>query len=210
MWYQTYPYPIQSISDMSRFSVTWHRINECRTQMKLWDSDTTNVRCAFRRIVNVLYTEVHCITFHALILTQSVSCKPCHLQVRPCTRWHLSTRIITANDDVIKWKHFPRYWPFVEEIQRSPVNSPHKGQRRGALMFSLICAWIHGWVNHCEAGDLRRHRAHYDVIVMHRPVILPVKWDTYCYTAIPVQPIIDGWRCSILLVQVTYSRLLSQ
>ena len=48
----------------------------------------------------------------------------------------------------------------------SPVNSPHKGQWRGALMFSLICAWINGWVNNHEAGDLRRHRAHYDVTVI--------------------------------------------
>ena len=32
------------------------------------------------------------------------------------------------HDDVIKWKHFPRYWPFVRGIHRSPVNSPHKGQ----------------------------------------------------------------------------------
>ena len=42
----------------------------------------------------------------------------------------------------------------------------HKGQWRGTLMFSLICAWIIGWINNREAGDLRRHRAHYDVIVM--------------------------------------------
>ena len=48
----------------------------------------------------------------------------------------------------------------------SPVNSPQKGQWRGALMFSLICVWINGWVNNPEAGDLRRHRSHYDVIVM--------------------------------------------
>ena len=41
-----------------------------------------------------------------------------------------------------------------------------KGQWRGALMFSLICARINGWVNNGEAGYLRRHRAHYDVIVM--------------------------------------------
>ena len=47
-----------------------------------------------------------------------------------------------------------------------PVNSPHKGQWRGALMFSLICAWIIDWVNNREAGDLRRHRGHYDVSVM--------------------------------------------
>ena len=47
-----------------------------------------------------------------------------------------------------------------------PVNSPHKGQWCGALMFSLICTWINAWVNNPEALDLRRHRAHYDVIVM--------------------------------------------
>ena len=47
-----------------------------------------------------------------------------------------------------------------------PVNSPHKGQWRAALMFSLICAWINDWVNNREAGDLRRHRGHYDVTVM--------------------------------------------
>ena len=70
------------------------------------------------------------------------------------------------HDDVIKWKHFPCYWPFVRGIHRSPVNSPHKGQWRGALVFSLICTWLNGWVNNREAGDLRRHRAHYDVIVM--------------------------------------------
>ena len=66
-------------------------------------------------------------------------------------------------------KIFPRYWPFVWEIHRSPVNSPHKGQWRGALMFSLICVWTNGWVNNREAGDLRRHRYHYEVIVMNRP-----------------------------------------
>ena len=71
-----------------------------------------------------------------------------------------------VHDDVIKWKHFPRYWPFVRGIHRSPMNSPHKGQWRGALMLSLICVWINGWVNNREAGDLRRYRFNYDVNVM--------------------------------------------
>ena len=53
---------------------------------------------------------------------------------------------ICSNDEVIKWKPFTHYWPFVRGIHRSPVNSPHKGQWRGTLMFSLICAWINGWV----------------------------------------------------------------
>ena len=69
-------------------------------------------------------------------------------------------------DDVINWKHFPRYWPFVRGIHRYPMISPHRGQWRGALMCSLICVWINGWVNNREAGDLRHYRAHYDVTVM--------------------------------------------
>ena len=68
-------------------------------------------------------------------------------------------------DDVINWEHFPRYRPFERGIHRSPVDSPHKGQWRGALMISLIWAWIKVWVNNREAGDLRRHRASYDVAV---------------------------------------------
>ena len=82
------------------------------------------------------------------------------------TQWSSTS----AHDDVIKWKQFPRYWPFVRGIHRSPVNSPRKGQWRGALMFSLICVWINGWVNNREAGDSRRNHAHYDVIVMSRGI----------------------------------------
>ena len=35
------------------------------------------------------------------------------------------------------------------------------------LWCSFICAWINGWVNNREAGDLRRYLAHCDVIVMY-------------------------------------------
>ena len=76
--------------------------------------------------------------------------------------------LVTTHDDVIKWKHFPRYWPFVRGTHRPPVDSHHKGQGRGALMFSLICAWTNGWTNNRDAVDLRRHRAEYDVIIMHQ------------------------------------------
>ena len=84
-----------------------------------------------------------------------------------------------THDGVIKWKYFPRYWPFVRGIHRSPVNSRHKGQWRGALMFSLIHACINGWVNNHEAGDLRRNCAHYDVIIMwcdHRHRHFHTRW----------------------------------
>ena len=71
-----------------------------------------------------------------------------------------------VHDDVIKWKHFSRYWPFVQGIHRSPANSSHTGQWRRALIFSLIFAWINSWENSCEGVDLRHHCAHYDVTIM--------------------------------------------
>ena len=49
---------------------------------------------------------------------------------------------------------------------------PHKGQWRGTLMFCLICVWTNGWVNNRDAGDLRCHRAHYDILVKDFPVSL--------------------------------------
>ena len=66
--------------------------------------------------------------------------------------------------DVIKWKHFLRYWPFVRGIHRRPVNSPHTGQ--WCWCFFYMCTWINAWVNNGGVGDLRRHRVHYDVTVM--------------------------------------------
>ena len=62
-------------------------------------------------------------------------------------------RDIGITCDVIKWKHFPLNWRFFAGNSPVPVTSPHKCQRRGALMFSLICVWINGWVNNREAGE---------------------------------------------------------
>ena len=100
----------------------------------------------------------------------------------PATHSHQTSWL---HDDVIKWKHFPRNWPFVRGIHRSPVNSPHKGQWRGALMFTLICVWINDWVNNREAGDLRRYRAHCDVIVRAE-----------CYIA-------KSWMCRRVIYQIS-------
>ena len=72
----------------------------------------------------------------------------------------------SKHDDVIKRKNILRYWPFVRGIHGSSSNSPHKGQWRGALMFTLVCAGTNGWINNRDAGDLRRNSAHYDVTVV--------------------------------------------
>ena len=77
-------------------------------------------------------------------------------------RLNLLVIMITSSNG----KHFPRYLPFVRGIHRSPMNYTHKVQWRRALMFSLICAWTNGWLSCRDAGDLRRHCAHYDVTVM--------------------------------------------
>ena len=99
-----------------------------------------------------------------VFITLCVCCEGIHEDWMSC---------VTHEDDTW-WRHqmetFSALLPICA-IHRSPVNSPHKGQWRGALMFSLICARINGWVNNSEAGDLRRHCAHYDVIVMSRKLV---------------------------------------
>ena len=60
----------------------------------------------------------------------------------------------------------PHNWPIVRGIHESLVDSPHKGQWCGVLMFSLICTWTNGWANTQDAGDLRCRHAHCDVTVM--------------------------------------------
>ena len=67
-----------------------------------------------------------------------------HVSIRTSIHWAVR-HVTTRHDDVTKWKHFPRFY--------------------------FICSWINGWVNNREAGDLRRHRAHYDVIVIKRAVL---------------------------------------
>ena len=117
--------------------------------------------------------------------------------------WSKFTRMsfLYGHDDVIRWKHFPRYWPFVRGIHRSPVNSQHKGQWRGALMFSLICTWINGWVNNCEASDLRRHRAHYDVTIMVYSVEVATCTGTLFFKKLKQN---EDWP--ILALRLGYSR----
>ena len=85
-----------------------------------------------------------------------------------------------------------------------PVNSPHKGPWRGALMFSLICVWINGWANNRKAGDLRRYRAHYDVIVMRQHTIRPMKY-TRGYVVFKFGVVLSVIRGVFLLNEKSYS-----
>ena len=110
---------------------------------------------------------------------------------------------VMVHDDIIKKKHFPRYWPFVRGIHRSSVNSPHKGQWRGALKFSLIRAlnkWLSkqswGWWFETPSRSLWRHCNGYwrkALIGTYTGDIIPASY----YTC----------RCS-LFIFVTYIRLM--
>ena len=76
----------------------------------------------------------------------------------------------------------------MQGTHQSPVNSPHKGQWRKALMFSLICTWTNGWVNNRDAGDLRCYQPHYDVTVMRYWDICTVRTHIYSTITLKVKP----------------------
>ena len=109
-------------------------------------------------LVGQFLTEIVVVTFVGYIwgnhyLNIGTICDRCHTSDKLDRYWGTPGKVWTDSkvvtlrvfhDDVIIWKHFPRYW---RGIHRSPVNSPHEGQLRGALMLTLICARINGWVN---------------------------------------------------------------
>ena len=110
---------------MPRTEVFWIALNEFATVF----------RCS-------LYYNFGCILFNEPLLCLVTRLTKTGTRYPPLAI-HLPERyrlfgIGIPQDDVIKWKHFQRYWPFVRGIHRSPVNSPHKGQWRGVLMFVLI------------------------------------------------------------------------
>ena len=57
----------------------------------------------------------------------------------------------------------------------SPVTGEFPAQRPVMRSFDVFfdLGWINGWINNREAGDMRRHRAHYDVVVMNMDCLLP-------------------------------------
>ena len=87
-------------------------------------------------------------------------------------------------------------------IHRSPVNSPHKGQWRGALILSLICVWTNNWANDGDDGDLTHHRAHSDVTVVNYKVLWNVRKLTECGLFLDKVFPTDVWK-SLSLRRVT-------
>ena len=79
-------------------------------------------------------------------------------------------------------KHFPRHWPFVRGIHRSPMNSRTKPNDAELWCFLWFAPWINGWVKNREASDLGRHRAHYYVIVVIKSMLFVIFRRSKIYT----------------------------
>ena len=97
--------------------------------------------------------------------------------------------------DVSWWRHqmetFSALLALCEGVHWSPVDSPYKGQWRGALMSSVICAWTNGSAsNDRDPGDLRRHHAHYDVTVMWWIEVQVAAWNV-----LRMRTETGGWWC---------------
>ena len=88
-----------------------------------------------------------------------------------------------------------------------PGEFPHKGQWRGTLMFSLICAWINGWVNNGKAGDLRRHHSHYGVTVMHATFKGKPIFDRTEKRQITEQGKLAYWRCCHVMQDTQFAAI---
>ena len=112
-------------------------------------------KCCFQTCIEIDYTPYHgnVTNFTEWLQIKSTQHRTMIFALTEKTAHHLNNE----HDDDLKWKYFPRYWSFEQGIHRSPVNSPHKGQRRRALMFSFICAWINVWFE-TPSNSLWRHR----------------------------------------------------
>ena len=134
-------------------------------------------------ISNIFFLHIF-ITEHSLVTTRSI---------------FPQSLTIDTHDDAIKWKHFLHYWPFVRGIHRSPVNSPHKDQWRGALRFSLIYTRINKrlskqWWGWWFESTLCPLWCHYNATIYHHWIRLwlsayPVTYHylNQCYFSLRIQ-----------------------
>ena len=145
---------------------------------------------------SILYNRCNYLYMHGLKLNHASNIGPRPQYVNPSSalsfmkpkhphHWLRISRHLTVpghqqeNANKTWWHHqmetFSALLAFCVGNSRWPVNSPQKGQWSRALMFSLICAWTDSWANNGDAGDLRRYRVHYDIIVMKLCTILTME-----------------------------------
>ena len=160
---------------------TFHTLNENRFWLLLLKNIDIVIRTSFNQICSAIIKycldgmramslNTYFMTDEDLVVYSKMGVSTMQWDFLSYIKTHTSLKSLWCQHDsprfqnISSWRHhmehFPRYWPFVRGIHRSPVVSPHKGQWRDPLMFSLICAWTNAWANKRDAGHLRRHRTH--------------------------------------------------
>ena len=125
----------------------------------------TLIQCASWKNVksnNIFFLKCICTIFVCLLIMMTLEC----MSLLTCSVFDWFCEITYNGTPCPWWRHQTETFSVLLAICAGKVNSPHKSQWRVALMFSLICARINGWVNNGEAGDLRRHHAYHGVTVM--------------------------------------------
>ena len=120
----------------------------------------------WRCVVGIHQWPVDCSPYEEFVMRKAFPCHNVVMRQMDCNISRHTAKQSLLHDDVMKWKHFPRYWPLWRE---STGHRWIQGQWRRALTFSLVCVWTNGWANNRYADYLRRHCAHYDVTVMSPP-----------------------------------------
>ena len=107
-----------------------------------------------------------------IMISHCCHCSPTPVQSKLNGLQKLQQACDMNHDDVIKWKQYPRYWPFVREFTGHRWIPRTKPSDAELWCFLWSAPWMNGWVNTREAGDLRRHRAHYDVIFNRDKIVI--------------------------------------
>ena len=134
----------------------WGRISTNCTILVLTNGENVNICLNFPQIVKSAH--VYYKWINNMIAANDI--QTMHIWMR-CDIYIYIFRVIHwARSSETWWRHqmerFSALLALCAGNSPVPVNSPRKGQWRGALMFSLIYVWINGWVNNHEAGDLWR------------------------------------------------------
>ena len=136
-----------------------------KIQMRTRHLATVSVMCDIKSVIvahSCLFDLFIFAPRHRFTLVLLKTCKPVNWFC--LVRYHSSYQ--ACHGDVIKWKHFLRYWLLCGEFTGRWWIPLTKASDAQLWCFLLICAWTNGWVNNWDAGDLRHHRTQYDVAVM--------------------------------------------
>ena len=138
------------INTSHRFELRWFLTNACNSMLIRWSES------------DGYFGNTHRLKTRLMLSTGN----ECNFGGRNSNQISYSSGMMWIHDDVIIWKELPHYWPFVRGITGHRWIPLTKASGAELWCFLWSAPWINGCVNNRDVGNLRRHRAHYDVIVM--------------------------------------------